>query len=67
MDLVVEEGFDPCYGARPLRRAVVRLLEDTLADKVLDGGIKAGDEVIVDADAAGNVVVVGRRDSRAMQ
>jgi ATP-dependent Clp protease ATP-binding subunit ClpC len=45
MDLVVEEGFDPCYGARPLRRAVVRLLEDTLADKVLDGGIKAGDEV----------------------
>ncbi|OQU79828.1 hypothetical protein SORBI_3007G027800 [Sorghum bicolor] len=60
MDLVVEEGFDPWYGARALRRAVVMLLEDTLADKLLDGEIvKAGDTVIVDADAAGNVVVLG--------
>uniref|UniRef100_K3YML9 UVR domain-containing protein n=1 Tax=Setaria italica TaxID=4555 RepID=K3YML9_SETIT len=54
VDLVVAEGFDPSYGARPLRRAVVRLLEDTLADKMLDGEIMKGDSVIVDADAAGN-------------
>lgn len=60
VDLVVAEGFDPSYGARPLRRAVVRLLEDTLADKMLDGEIMKGDSVIVDADAAGNVVVLGR-------
>jgi ATP-dependent Clp protease ATP-binding subunit ClpC len=62
VDLVVEEGFDPSYGARPLRRAVVRLLEDTLADKMLDGEIVEGGSVTVDADAAGNVVVLGRFD-----
>ncbi|OEL38616.1 Chaperone protein ClpC4, chloroplastic [Dichanthelium oligosanthes] len=58
VDLVAEEGFDPTYGARPLRRAVVRLLEDTLADKMLDGEIVEGDSVIFDADTAGKVVVV---------
>ncbi|CAO2176614.1 unnamed protein product [Urochloa humidicola] len=62
VDLVAEEGFDPSYGARPLRRAVVRLLEDTVADKVLDGEIVEGDSVTVDADAAGNVVVRRRDD-----
>jgi len=66
VDLVAEEGFDPRYGARPLRRAVVRLLEDTLADKMLDGEIAEGDSVTVDADAAGNVVVLGR-NSRVLQ
>merc|ERR1719188_2766966 len=34
---VLEEGFDPAYGARPLRRAITRLLEDTLAEHVLSG------------------------------
>ncbi|CAL5004259.1 unnamed protein product [Urochloa decumbens] len=62
VDMVVEEGFDPSYGARPLRRAVVRLLEDTVADKVLDGEIVEGDSVTFDADAAGNVVVRRRDD-----
>ena len=66
VDLVAEEGFDPRYGARPLRRAVVRLLEDTLADKMLVGEIAEGDSVTVDADAAGNVVVLGR-NSRVLQ
>ncbi|GJN39767.1 hypothetical protein PR202_gb28906 [Eleusine coracana subsp. coracana] len=63
---VVEEGFDESYGARPLRRAIVRLLEDTLADKVLSGEIKQGDSVIVDADLEGNVVfVLGQSSSVA--
>uniref|UniRef100_A0A0E0BHN4 UVR domain-containing protein n=1 Tax=Oryza glumipatula TaxID=40148 RepID=A0A0E0BHN4_9ORYZ len=62
-ELVVEEGFDPSYGARPLRRAVVRLLEDTLAEKMLAGEVREGDSVIVDADSAGNAVV---RRSNAM-
>uniref|UniRef100_A0A0E0F4L5 UVR domain-containing protein n=1 Tax=Oryza meridionalis TaxID=40149 RepID=A0A0E0F4L5_9ORYZ len=62
-ELVVEEGFDPSYGARPLRRAVVRLLEDTLAERMLAGEVREGDSVIVDADSAGNAVV---RRSNAM-
>lgn len=54
-DLVVEEGFDTSYGVRPLKRAILRLLEDTLADKMLAGEIKDGDSVTVDADLIGNV------------
>ncbi len=40
--LVAHEGFDPIYGARPLRRAIVHLVEDTLSGAMLDGKIKAG-------------------------
>ena len=44
---LVEKGYDEKYGARPLRRAIQNLLEDGLAEAVLDGQVKAGDEVTV--------------------
>ena len=44
---LVEKGYDEKYGARPLRRAIQNLLEDKLAEAVLDGEVKAGDEVTV--------------------
>ncbi len=47
---LVEEGYNPSYGARPLRRAVMRLLEDSLAEEVLSGRIKNGDHALVDID-----------------
>ncbi|MDC2991152.1 ATP-dependent Clp protease ATP-binding subunit, partial [Prochlorococcus sp. AH-736-F23] len=47
---LVEEGYNPSYGARPLRRAVMRLLEDSLAEEVLSGRIKDGDKAVVDID-----------------
>ncbi len=47
---LVEEGYNPSYGARPLRRAVMRLLEDSLAEEVLSGKIKDGDKALVDID-----------------
>jgi len=47
---LVEEGYNPSYGARPLRRAVMRLLEDSLAEEVLSGRIKDGDKALVDID-----------------
>jgi len=47
---LVEEGYNPSYGARPLRRAVMRLLEDSLAEEVLSGRIKDGDKATVDID-----------------
>ena len=43
--LLAKEGFDPTYGARPLRRAVVRMVEDTFSTEMLEGAIKAGDHV----------------------
>ena len=45
---LIEEGYNPSYGARPLRRAVMRLLEDYLAEEVLSGKIKAGDSAVID-------------------
>jgi ATP-dependent Clp protease ATP-binding subunit ClpC len=55
---VVEEGYSPSYGARPLRRAIMRLLEDSLAEAMLSGQIQDGDTAIVDVDDDGQVRVV---------
>jgi ATP-dependent Clp protease ATP-binding subunit ClpB len=48
-ELLGEAGWDPAYGARPLKRAVQRLLENSLARELLEGRIVAGDTVRVDA------------------
>lgn len=45
---LAKEGFDPIYGARPLRRAIQSKLEDLFAEEMLDGKIKSGDTVLVD-------------------
>ena len=55
---LVDEGYNPSYGARPLRRAVMRLLEDSLAEEVLSGKIKAGDSAVVDVTDDGDVTVL---------
>jgi ATP-dependent Clp protease ATP-binding subunit ClpC len=55
--LVVREGYDPSYGARPLRRALTRRLEDSLAEAMLSGQVKEGDRAIVDVDSEGKVTV----------
>ncbi|XVF59951.1 hypothetical protein PTKIN_Ptkin08bG0003100 [Pterospermum kingtungense] len=47
---VAAEGYNPSYGARPLRRVIVRLLEDNLAERMLSGLIKEGGSVTVDFD-----------------
>jgi ATP-dependent Clp protease ATP-binding subunit ClpC len=57
-DRLVEEGYDPSYGARPLRRAITRLLEDCLAEEILSGRIKDGDTVVVDTDDEGQIKVL---------
>ena len=57
-DRLVDEGFNPTYGARPLRRAVMRLLEDNLAEKMLNGDIGEGSSCIMDVNAAGEITVL---------
>ena len=47
--LIAHEGFDPVYGARPIKRTIQRLVLDPLAQKVLSGEFKEGDTVYVDA------------------
>ena len=54
---LVEEGYNPSYGARPLRRAVMRLLEDSLAEEFLSGRIGEGDSAVVDVDENKQVVI----------
>ncbi|MBW4670444.1 MAG: ATP-dependent Clp protease ATP-binding subunit [Cyanomargarita calcarea GSE-NOS-MK-12-04C] len=56
-ELVVERGYDPSYGARPLRRAITSLLEDSLAEAMLSGQIGEGDTAIIDVDDDGKVIV----------
>ncbi|NCJ05680.1 AAA domain-containing protein [Synechococcales cyanobacterium C] len=57
-DRLVEEGYNPSYGARPLRRAIMRLLEDSLAEEILTGRVKAGDKTVVDVNEEGKVKVL---------
>ena len=45
---LIDEGFNPTYGARPLRRAVMRLLEDSLSEEILMEKVKPGDTAVVD-------------------
>ena len=60
-DRLVEEGYNPSYGARPLRRAIMRLLEDSLAEEILSGRIKDGDTAVVDIGEDGKVFVTSSR------
>jgi ATP-dependent Clp protease ATP-binding subunit ClpC len=55
---VINEGFNPSYGARPLRRAVQRLIEDILAEEVLSGRIVSGDSIVIDAKDDGECVIL---------
>jgi ATP-dependent Clp protease ATP-binding subunit ClpC len=63
----IAEGFDPKYGARPLRRALTRLLEDYLAEAILSGRVNDGDVATIDLDEAGEVIVTARRSQFAYQ
>ena len=51
-DLIAKEGYNPTYGARPLRRAIQRMLEDNMAEQVLQGNFKEGDviETVLEGD-----------------
>ncbi|MGH7458970.1 MAG: ATP-dependent chaperone ClpB [Longimicrobiaceae bacterium] len=50
-ELIAEEGYDPAYGARPLKRAIQRLVQNPLAIRVLEGEFEAGGTVIADREA----------------
>jgi ATP-dependent Clp protease ATP-binding subunit ClpA len=52
---MAEEGFDPVYGARPLRRAIQRKVEDTLSQYLLSGTFREGDRVVAGVDAEGEI------------
>lgn len=59
--LAIEQGFDVRYGARPLRRALQQLLEDPLAEAILEGRLQPGDEAMIDLDDESKVFVETQR------
>ena len=54
-EAVADAGYDPVYGARPLKRALQRMIQDPLATRVLKGELQAGDHVVVDEGKDGNL------------
>ena len=64
---VIAEGFDPSYGARPLRRAIMRLLEDSLAEAILSGEINDGDRAVVDINEDNRTVISATEQSALVE
>ncbi len=57
VDAIAKAGYDPTYGARPLRRAIQSKIEDMLSEKIIEGAVKAGDSITVDVNDDGFTVV----------
>jgi len=64
-EMLAREGFDPQFGARPLRRAVQRLIEDPLAEEILLGRFSEGDTVLASLDEDGRLVFLKKEISEA--
>jgi len=64
-DFLIEKGYDPQYGARPMRRAVERFLEDPMAEEILRGNIKPGSKVEVTRE--GEKLAFAAKDSAAKE
>jgi ATP-dependent Clp protease ATP-binding subunit ClpB len=64
-DAIFKSGYDRAYGARPLKRAIQRLVQDPLAMKILDGSVLHGDNVRIDAENGALQFVVANRETAA--
>lgn len=59
-DLVCKEGYNPTYGARPLRKAIADLIVNPLAEALLAKKCKEGDTIFIDLDANGKTLVINQ-------
>ena len=64
-ELLFREGYDPQFGARPLKRAIQRLIQDPLALRILDGEVLPGDALEVDADLKKGAMKFEREKAKA--
>jgi ATP-dependent Clp protease ATP-binding subunit ClpC len=60
-DLLAREGYDEAFGARPLRRAILRLVEDRLSEELLKGTFQPGSEVLLELDEKGNAIKIVKK------
>jgi ATP-dependent Clp protease ATP-binding subunit ClpB len=52
-DWLADKGWDPAYGARPLKRVIQKSVQDPLSELILSGSVKDGDKVVISADKQG--------------
>ena len=64
LELLLVEGYDPAYGARPLRRTIQRLIQDPLALRILEGTVLPGDHITVDRDGQKDTMTFQRSAAR---
>ncbi len=60
--LIATEGYDPAFGARPLKRAIQRLVQNPLAVRILEGELEDGDAIRVDVSPSGTELVFERAE-----
>ena len=64
LELLLAEGYDPAYGARPLRRTIQRLIQDPLALRILEGTVLPGEHITVDRDGQKDTMTFQRSAAR---
>jgi ATP-dependent Clp protease ATP-binding subunit ClpB len=64
-DLIAAEGFDPAFGARPLKRAIQRLVQNPLAMQLLEGVFTDGDTIVVDREDGADRIVFHKLENHA--
>src|SRR6202008_5035870 len=64
-DYIVEKGYDPNYGARPLKRAIQKYLEDPMAEEIIKSSLTEGDEIEVDYDKEKDLITVSTHKPKA--
>ena len=55
-EVIMKEGYEPAYGARPLKRAIQKLVEDQVSEEILKKTVEPGDKILIDA-IDGKIVV----------
>jgi ATP-dependent Clp protease ATP-binding subunit ClpC len=63
-DFLIDKGYDPKYGARPLDRAIQKYLEDVLAEEILSGELKKGDSIIADYDTKKKIIFIKQKQRK---
>ena len=60
---IIDKGYNPKYGARPLERAIQKHIEDVLAEEILSGKVKKGDLVLADYDKKSKAIKITKLDT----
>ncbi|MDP2188844.1 MAG: ATP-dependent Clp protease ATP-binding subunit [Sphingobacteriaceae bacterium] len=66
-NFIAEKGFDPQFGARPLKRAIQKYVEDTVAEKIISGAVKEGEKLLVDLNAENEIEVTTAKKTKKLK